>query len=153
MSRPLIRQRPPADDDVKAVTEDELRERLHAEAATGTQSPVTLKNTQDSPAAAIAHGKPAGARQEYFAGRYAHPADSKSGLLSAEAIVDQRAHQFGLPGSLRTCLLELIHMLRHNGIAEALAVLYKDANIDRKYHEPIRSLLAATEQDEESARR
>jgi hypothetical protein len=153
MSRPLIRQRPPADDDVKTATEDELRERLHAEAKTETHGAVTAKNTEDSGAAPIAHGIHSGAREQYFAGRYANPADSKTGLLSAEAIVNQRATQFGLPASLRACLLELIHVLRHKGIAEAFAALYRDANIDRKYHEPVRSLLAAIERDDESARR
>jgi hypothetical protein len=152
MSRQPVRQRPPADDDLQATGEEEKR-RL-AEAAARTTKP-TSPVPQASPAARGQPTPQAGAphaddRAAYFSGRYSSMGATGSGSasMSPEMIAERRLAELGLPDSLRHCVADLIHILRDQGLGEALAALHNDPAIDRKYEGPIRRLLADVDRDD-----
>jgi hypothetical protein len=156
MSRPLFRQRPPADDDLQPVAEEELHKQRQAAAGTTKQPPTSLVANRPGhgEAAPQGGGLHTADRGAYFSGQYA-PAASPSadaGLPSPELIVDRRLAEFNLPASLRHCVLDLIHMLRDHGLSAALAALHNDAAIDRRHEDQVRRLLTAIDRDDRKAR-
>jgi len=154
MSRQLIRQRTPADDDLEPATEEELRQRSHDAVMSTKQAPALPKEGQiATTTASLDRGDlQAGGRHEYFTGRYAPAAELKAARMRAETHVEAMSEEFGLPVSIRGCLLDLIHILRHKGMAEAMEALVKDAAIDQRYHHPILRLLATIEQNDRKGR-
>jgi hypothetical protein len=155
MNRQLVRQRPPADDDLQTETDEDLQKRHHAGAG-------TMKEPQVSPQArklaredmTSGAGPHAVDRSAYFTGRYS-PDGRGSSVMARKVpdeIVDRRMLEFNVPGSLRHCVWELIHALREHGLNAALAALHNDPAIDRRYEGPVRSLLAAIDRDDRQTR-
>jgi hypothetical protein len=132
MSRQLVRQRPPAEDDLQPAVEEEMHKL--ALAAVGT--------TRQTPAAPQA-GPQMTERSAYFSGQYAP--------VAAEMTIARRLAMLGVPHFLRHCVLDLIHVLRERGLGAALAAMHDDPTLDRRFADPVRNLLAAIDREERSS--
>jgi hypothetical protein len=152
MSRQMVRQRPPAEDDLQPVVDEEVRKL--AQAAVGTTKLAPSAPQAARPAhgeAAVQGGSHAADRNAYFSGQYspvasAGPAAGRKGL---EMIIDRRMGELGMPDTLRHCVLDLIQVLRERGLGAALAALQDDPAIDRRYEGQVRSLLAAIDREDQ----
>jgi hypothetical protein len=129
MSRQMVRQRPPADDDLQPAVDEEVR-RL-AQAAAGT--------TQQAPAGPRAAAPAAADRSAYFSGKY-----SPTG---PDMTVARRMADLGVPDFLHHCVSDLVHVLRERGLTAALEAMYHDPTIDRRIEGPVRRLLAAIDRE------
>jgi hypothetical protein len=155
MSRQPIRLRPPADDDLDAMTEEEMRKQTQVAAGTKKESsaiPLASRATRQET-------MPQGAapetttRNAYFTGRYAPSAPgAASGKMEPEKHVHRLLMEFELPESLRHCVLELVNVLREDGLGAALAALHNDPAIDRRFDSRVRQLLAVVEMEDRRAR-
>jgi hypothetical protein len=146
MSRQLVHQRPPAEDDLQPATEEEVRKLAQAAVGT-TKQAVAPQAVGPARAAASPGGLPAADRSAYFSEQY-----SPVGPAGPEMIVDRRLAEFGVPDLLRRCVLNLIRVMREHGLAAALAALHEDSALDRRFENPVRSLLAAIDRDDRRTR-
>src|SRR5438874_473446 len=115
MSRQMVRQRPPADDDLQATPEQELRKPAQAAAGT-TKLSAPLSEVGTSAHAEAAPQSHAADRAAYFTGHYA----GAKIATGADTTIEQQIAALGLPDALRHCVWELIHILRDQGIGAAL---------------------------------
>jgi hypothetical protein len=156
MSRQPIRLRPPADDDLAPLTEEEMRKRTQVAAETKNESSALAHTGRATREEAMPHGAgpETAARNAYFTGRYAQ-ADVPGGTaerMEPEKYLDRWLLGFDLPDSLRHCVLELVHVLREDGLSAALAALHNDPALDRRFEMRIRQLLAVVEMEYRRAR-
>jgi hypothetical protein len=143
MSRQPIRQRPPADDDLQAKTEEEVRKQQPvskdmAQAAPGLTQTHAAEHALPRPAAGAAPGSD---RNAYFTGRYS--ALGSAGTMDHDKLMASRLAEFGVPDGLRGCILNLIRILGEHGLGSALAALQGDAAIGKEYKSQVGNLLAA----------
>jgi hypothetical protein len=84
-------------------------------------------------------------RNAYFGGRYSQAMFGGPGAvrMSLDMIVDHRMAEFGVPNSLRHCVMDLIQILREHGIGAALTALHNDPAIDARHQASVGRLLAA----------
>jgi hypothetical protein len=145
MSRQLVRQRPPADDDLQPAVDEEVRKLAQAAVGTTKQALAAPQAARPAHGEAAVHGGPHAAdRNAYFSGRYSP--------LGPEMIVARRMAELGVPDFLRHCVLDLIRVLRERGLGAALAALHDDPAIDRRFEGQVRSLLAAIDRDDRETR-
>jgi hypothetical protein len=153
MSRQPIRVRPPADDDLQAMTEEELRKKAQGAAGTKKESPAVPQagRTMRLEAMPQTAAPEAATRSTYFMGRYA-AGDPAHGRMEPEMHVDRWLMEFHLPNSMRHCILELVHILYEDGLGAALAALHHDPALDRRFESQVRQLLAAIDMEDRRAR-
>jgi hypothetical protein len=149
MSRQPIRQLPPADD-LQPTTDEEARKLAEAEVGK-KQAPVASQAAKSAHTEAAVPGGPhAPDRSAYFSGQYSPV--GPAGPARPEMTVDRRLAEFGVPDSLRHCVLDLVRVLREHGLAAALAALHADPALDRRFENPVRSLLTAIDRDDRRTR-
>lgn len=144
MSRQLVRQRTPADDDLQSGAEEDLRKAHNASMDLTKPVPHAPQPGLTDHAGPTYSGSGAQTtdRSAYFSGRYSHDAQD-AGHKSRQIMTDQQMAEFGVPGFLRNCVLDLVRVLRERGLAAALAMLHTDPAIDRRHEGQIRGFLAA----------
>jgi hypothetical protein len=146
MSRQLIRQRPPADDDLQAATEEDKPKLARAAATTARQASTAEQASRTTSIQGDLRGVVQAAdRSAYFVGRYSpeKSAVPGAGRMSLDMVVERRMAEFNIPDSLRHCVMELIHILRDHGLGAALAALHNEPAIDARHQGSVGRLLVA----------